>query len=62
MCWIGEIEDDLSAEALKRTQAAYVKLEPDDRRMVRELVLRLGRKSQGLKRKVVYVEDDGHDS
>jgi hypothetical protein len=60
MCWLPDI-DDLSPEVLQRTKQMYVSLDEDDRRMVRELMLRLSRKAQGLKRKVVYVEDDGHD-
>jgi hypothetical protein len=48
-----------SEDETKEVAKEYAKLDASDRRMVRELILRLQRKARGLVKKVVYVEDCG---
>ena len=55
MCTPGSADIDPVAAMFR----AYDALGSDDQRMVRELILRLSRKANGLRRKVIYEEDCG---
>ena len=49
----GYWSEEAETEGVKNN---YMMLDADDRRMVRELILRLQRKAKGLKKHVIYGE------